>query len=153
MQNQFFEGRELKPYGEYVLAADLVAGRIYFKVGFLDDDMAVPQMDAFVYLGRDLSKRLPGLYFQDAPSHIAGERIDVEAWASTSGDLDEDADGRRWERGDDVVLEWQREKKYSDVYEFEGALNSLLGCSLRRQKWDGTVRTHDVDESEEPSGS
>lgn len=149
MQNQFFEGRELKPYGEYALAADLIVGRVYFTVGFLDDDMAIPEMTALVFLGTDLSSRLPGLYFQDAASYVAGERIDVESWVSTQDDLDADVTGQHWVRDDDVRLDWQKARKHSEVYEFEGALNSLLSCSLRRRQWDGTIRAHDLEDSEE----
>ena len=149
MESEFFEGREVKPYGEYVLGADLVIGRVYFRVGYLDEDMAVPEMNAFVFLGRDLSSRLPGLYFQDAASYLAGERLDAEDFVTADDTADADADGRHWVREDDVVLRWQKHRKHGDVYEFEGALNTLLGCSLRRKKWDGTLRSHDADDETE----
>jgi len=40
----YFDGRELKPYGEFVRAADLVDGRVYFRVGFLDQDTVIPEL-------------------------------------------------------------------------------------------------------------
>jgi len=32
------------------------------------------------------------------------------------------------------------EHEYSNVFEYDKALNELLGCSLRRRGWDGRVR-------------
>lgn len=144
MRNTYFEGREVKPYGDYVRGADLVAGRVYFKVGYLDDDMVVPELSAMVFLGKDLNPRLPGLYFQDAASYFGGERFDPEASVPPDTQPD-DADGYTWV-GEDVLFEWQRDRKYSGVFEFDGALDSLLGCSLRRQEWDGVVRLADPPE-------
>jgi len=60
-----FEARDLKPDLERVKAADLVAGRCYFRVGFIDEDMVVPDLESLVFIGRDLHPVGPGLYFQD----------------------------------------------------------------------------------------
>src|SRR5689334_11247322 len=129
MPNMFFEGRELKPYGDYVPAADLVVGRVYFKVGFLDKDMAIPEMSAWVFIGRDVDWRLPGLYFQDALSFLSGARRGNDEYVPTFAE-NELPDGCGW--GEEVQYEWQKERKYSGVFEFEAALESLLACSVRR---------------------
>lgn len=145
MADRFFEGRQVKPYGDYVLAADLIVGRVYFKVGFLDQDMAVPEVSAWVFIGRDLHSQLPGLYFQDAVSFLNGARRGADDYVPTFED-EELPDGCGW--GEDIQYEWQKERKYSDVFEFEGALESLLACSLRRDQWDGQVRLCDTPESD-----
>ena len=136
MQNMFFEGRALKPYGDYVRATDLVVGRVYFKVGFLDQDMVVPELSAWVFIGSDLHRELPGLYFQDADSYLSGARRGDDEFVPTF-EAEQLPDGCRW--GEDIQFEWQKPRQYSDVYEFEGALDLLLACSLRRKQWDGQV--------------
>lgn len=138
MADLYFEGRSLQLYGEYVLTADLVAGRVYFKLSFLDEDMVVPEMYALVFIGKDLRSQLPGLYFQDAESYFDGLRLKNDDYVP-SYEGEELPDGSRW-GGDDHQFEWHKEKKYSGVFEFEGALNSLLACSLRRRRWGGTIR-------------
>src|SRR5687767_12608228 len=50
----YFEGRELKPYGEFVKASDLVVGRVYFRVSYLDLDMMIPELVPLVFIGRNL---------------------------------------------------------------------------------------------------
>jgi hypothetical protein len=42
----------------------VVLGRVYFTFGFVDDDMRLPTIETYVYLGAGL---LPGL---DASSHV-----------------------------------------------------------------------------------
>jgi hypothetical protein len=145
MQEPYFEGRAVKLHGEYVRSTDLVVGQVYFKLGFLDEDMAVPDMYPLVFIGRDLHSKLPGFYFQDASSYLDGVRWTDDVVPS---DLDEDLpDGYTWE-GDEVQFEWEKGKSYSGVFDFEGALNSLLGCSLRRRQWDGVIRRVPPDPSE-----
>ena len=143
MDDLYFEGRRLQRYGEYVLSDDLVLERVYFKLGYLDNDMMLPQMYPVVFIGRDLDARLPGLYFQDAESWLDGTRATLEHYAVLadhgSSDTEQLPDGQSLE-GDDFHLEWEKPRKYSGVHEFEGALNGLLGCSLRRKRWDGVAR-------------
>ena len=57
----YFEGHELKSYGEFVKASELVVGRVYFRVNFLDEDMAIPELVPLVFIGRDLCPEEPGL--------------------------------------------------------------------------------------------
>jgi hypothetical protein len=88
----YFEGRELKSYGEFVKASELVIGRVYFRVSFLEQDMAIPELVPLVFVGRDLNPERPGLYYQDAASCLNGKR-----WGGTNDEpdvesMDEDAD-------------------------------------------------------------
>jgi hypothetical protein len=111
-----FEGRDLKPFGEFVSDADLVEGETYFAVHFVDDSMRVPEVRALVFIGRDRNLGDAGrLYFQDAASYLAGVRYD----AATG---EEDAEFH-------VVAE-----QTPFVFEFERALDVLLRCSLDRQR-------------------
>jgi hypothetical protein len=142
----YFEGRELKSYGEFVKASELVVGRVYFRVSFLDEDMAIPELVPLVFIGRDLSPDEPGLYYQDAGSFFEGKRWeDTNAQppaVSTNEDADVDGPHNGW-------FETESEDTYSTVYEFEKALDDLLTCSLRRRKWDGQVRLTEAPEDVE----
>jgi hypothetical protein len=142
----YFEGRELKSYGEFVEASELVIGHVYFRVSFLEQDMAIPELVPLVFIGRDLNPERPGLYYQDAASFLNGKR-----WGDTNDEpdvesMDEDADVDGPHNG---WFETQSEDTYSHVYEFEKALDSLLNCSLRRRKWDGQVRFTEAPEDVE----
>jgi hypothetical protein len=109
MEDLYFEGRALKPYGEYVPNDQLIIGRVYFKLGFLDEDMVVPQMHPMVFIGRDLHEQLPGLYFQDVESYFDGVRLKPEECVGADDLEDEQADGRQW-ICDDYQFEWQRHR-------------------------------------------
>src|SRR5215207_3424001 len=75
-----FEARELPAYAEVVSPLELKEGSIYFSVTFLDEEMLIPTMEAFVYIGRDLESEDSGqLYFQDAVSHQEGVRYAMAA--------------------------------------------------------------------------
>jgi hypothetical protein len=138
MQNQFFEGRVVKPHLTTVRPEDLVVGRPYFRVSFLDEDMAVPELITLIFLGRDLHGRLPGLYFQDAASYLPGARAPDEMWASALEDKDDVADGYDW-TSQRMHFAWEPPHR-TTVCEFDGALEQWLSCALRREKWDGVVR-------------
>jgi hypothetical protein len=142
----FFEGRELKSYGEYVLAAELVVGRVYFSIGCVDADMVVPHLDPLVFLGRNLDPEQPGLYFQDASSYLAGERWNEADWEDS---LPPDELPALW-HGRTCEFHVLPEGDYSGVFEYEKALDQLLACSLRRNGWDGQVRPVKV--PQDPSG-
>ena len=86
MGKTYFEGREVKPYGDYVLTTDLVAGRVYFKVGYLDEDMVVPELMALVFIGRDVNPKRPGFYFQDAPSYFGGVPFEADGFTPDPDD-------------------------------------------------------------------
>src|SRR6266481_6518540 len=78
-----FEGREISTHGVFVKASELVVGQVYFRIAFLDDDMAIPQLTPSVFIGRNLDgEDEPGLFFQDVESFLAGEQYDPLAWSS-----------------------------------------------------------------------
>jgi hypothetical protein len=139
----YFEGRELKPYGEFVKASELVVGRVYFRVSYLDEDMVIPELVPLVFIGRDLGPEEPGLYFQDAESFLSGKRWDDTNDEPAARSIDEDVDTSDGHKG---WFETQSEETYSHVYEFDKALNDLQSCSLKRRKWDGQVRLAEVPE-------
>ena len=56
MKTLHFPGRDVGSYGEPVPAAQLVAGETYFTVGFLDKELRIPQMQALVFIGRNLQR-------------------------------------------------------------------------------------------------
>jgi hypothetical protein len=132
-----FERRELKTYGEYVRAVELVEGRVYFRVSYLDHDSAIPELVPLVFLGRNLDPEQRGLYFQDASSYMAGERYDSAEWKSANSEQDLP---RRLHEGPVVSFETMPETEFATVLEFEQALNLLLAVSIRRREWDGHVR-------------
>jgi len=105
-----FEARDLNPTAKYVQPSDLVEGKTYFAVRFLDDRMLVPELVPLVFIGRNLELGDSGrLYFQDA---TLTERCTIR---------------RRWKGEIHVV-----EENAPSVFEFERALDVLLRCSLRR---------------------
>ena len=128
-----FPARELKPYGEYVRSKDLVVGEVYFRVQFLDNHMLVPEVAPCVFVGRNLfpgdQERTPSLlYFQDFDSYSAGVRYETTDSRSETRAGDQSPD----ELVDRPSFESEEESDYSDVCEFEKALDQLLECSLRR---------------------
>ena len=133
----YFEGRELRPYGEYLKSADLVVERVSFRVSYLDEDMAIPELVPLVFIGRDLSPDQPGLYFQDAASFLSGKR-----WGDADDPTDSETDGSDFTSGRPHAgwFENESEGTYSGVYSFDKALDCLLACSLERLKWDGEAR-------------
>ena len=118
----YFEDREIKAYGDFIRASDLVVADVYFRVSYLDEDMLIPEMVPLVFIGRNLDPEQPGLYFQDAGSYLAGERYEPANDRIT---------GPRGGFGG--WLETMPEDEFSNVFEFERGLDSLLACSLRRR--------------------
>jgi hypothetical protein len=51
-----FPGRDLPPFGEYVKFEDHVVGEVYFRVGYLDEQLLVPEVTPLVFVGRDLDE-------------------------------------------------------------------------------------------------
>ena len=123
-----FESRELKPHGEFMKSNELIEGQIYFRVSFLDEEMLIPEMVPLVFIGRNLQPNCPGLYFQDASSHIAGERYHPEDLISVS---DKDISDSN-HIGLEGWFEIMDDKEYASVFAFEKALDQLLKCSLKR---------------------
>jgi hypothetical protein len=116
------EGRELNPWPEYVAADDLVEGQTYFVVRFLDEQMLVPEMLPFVFIGVDLERGDSGiLYFQDARGHAAGIRYETP---SAGGDAD----------SSEAAEFHTVDKDTPFVFTFERALDELLRCSAMRAK-------------------
>lgn len=123
-----FEARELKPSAEPVTASTLREGEVYFSVQFADDDMSIPIVETFVFVGVNLDADLDAdmdadgaggdrFYFQDAASYL---------------------DGRPWDADDDdVSLFVQPVENLSHIFEYEQALEELMKCSLRRRKISG----------------
>lgn len=111
-----FEARELPIYAEVVSPAALKEGSIYFSVTFLDEEMLVPTMAAFVYIGRDLEPEDSGqLYFQDVVSHQEGVRYAMAA----------EGEGAQFPVESEDSLYF---------FEYERALEVLMLCSLRRRE-------------------
>jgi len=112
----FFKGRDINPWGVYVEAGDLVEGRTYFAVHYLDKDLMIPELKPFVFIGRNLVHNDQAtLYFQDAASYAAGSRWENDVNAD-GGEVHTVTEGTPF------------------VYEFEQALDRLLYCSLLRWK-------------------
>ena len=134
-----FEARELKAYLETVPAEQLTIGQVYFRVSFADRDLAVPELTAVVFIGRDLHPRGPGLYYQDVSSYLEGRRFSLADLAGTDVfPLDDNLESVGWE-DEDARFEYERPDA-ANVCEFEEALNQLLACSLRRREWSGQLR-------------
>ena len=106
--------RELKPFAEPVKSGELDEGEVYFSVTFHDEDMLLPEMVPFVFIGRDLE---PGdsriAYFQDMDSYLRGVSY------STQGGSAEFLCGS--------------EDELNQFFLFESALDVLLSCSVRRK--------------------
>jgi hypothetical protein len=110
-----FEAREVPTYAEPVAAADLKVGSAYFAVTFVDEEMLIPVVRTFVFVGRNLEPNDAGkAYFQDIFSYRAGERYDQDS-----------------ENGSAEFLVCS---EINNIFEFERALDRLLACSLRRAR-------------------
>jgi hypothetical protein len=129
-----FSGRDLPVFGEYVRSGDLLIGEVYFRVGFLDDEMHVPELTPVVFIGRDLDpENLPSnshqLFFQDYGSYARGVR-----WGMKHPPVDAESESERFEqfmsRG---WFESGEETEISNVFVFEKALDVLLRCSISRR--------------------
>ena len=121
-----FPARDLKGFCDYLKPADLVIGRVYFRVQFVDDASLVPELLPRVFLGRNLFPKEEGgksfLYFTEydplLPPNLA-------EWLPTEWCKDDSSE--------DPTLEREEEAEYSGLVEFDDALEQLLECALRRQ--------------------
>ena len=119
-ENLRFEARNLKSYAEPVPKSDLREGQVYFALQFADEDLLIPIMHPFVFVGRSLDEGDKDLfYFQDFESYSAGVR-----WPPAS---DEDR----------AAFEAYGRDEGQHLFEYERALDRLLVCSLRRRKHMG----------------
>jgi hypothetical protein len=115
-----FEIGELNPYVEHVRGDALRDGEIYFRVTYLDDLLLVPQLEPYVFIGRDLDERdEQQVYFQDASSYAAGVRFE----SALRGSVD---------IGEAHIISGST----SDVrvMTFDEALRALMKCELRRRE-------------------
>lgn len=120
MSHVFFPGRELPPWAEHVRPDDLVEHEVYFTVSFLDREMSIPELQAVVFLGRNLAPDdINRVYFQDASSYFDGTR----PFDQLRGETRPDADA--------VVQSMQDSDCF--LMEYEKAVEVLLRCLLRRQ--------------------
>ena len=115
-----FEAREIKSYAEPVSASELEMGSIYFFVEFYDDEMLIPILQPVVFVGEDLEPEDRGeVYFQDAGSFLEGTRY---------ANVSEENPATFYAGSRDEV---------GHVFEYERALEVLMGCSLRRKRIEG----------------
>lgn len=111
-----FEGRDLKPYAEPVAENELKEGSVYFSVTYVDEDMHIPIVDTFVFIGRNLDEDdTCSVFFQDVESYQEGVRY---------GSIPNDSCANFFKC---------TKNETSNVFEFERALDELLRCSLRRK--------------------
>ncbi len=111
-----FEERELKPHAEPIPASELKEGSVYFSLTFVDDEMLIPTMETLIFAGRDLDTNFSGrLYFQDIDSYRNGVRYESAA------------------EGDYATFYECTEDNLNNIFDFEHALDVLLGCSLKRR--------------------
>jgi hypothetical protein len=112
-----FEGREQPSYAEPVTPAELREGGVYFAVSFVDREMLIPTMEAVVFIGRNLQSGDFGkVYFQDIESYRRGVRYETAT----------DDDYAQFSVGS--------EEEVGHIFEFERALERLMGCAIRRKE-------------------
>jgi hypothetical protein len=103
-----------------VSGSELKEGVVYFSVGYVDQALLIPTVEAVVFIGRDLEPGDSGrAYFQDFESHARGVRYGVAS----------EEDGARFFMGP--------EGKTGHIFEYQRALEELMRCSLRREKKAG----------------
>jgi hypothetical protein len=112
-----FEKRELPTAADPVRIEELKIGDTYFKVSYVDDDMTIPLVDSVVFIGLNLDgDEEDTLYFQDVESYRSGIRIsdtDVEP--------------------EDATFYATQASTLLAMFDFEGALEELMRCSIRRK--------------------
>jgi len=112
-----FEERELNPYSEPVSGAGLKEGSVYFSVNYVDDEMLIPTVEPFVFVGRNLDPDDAGqVYFQDVDSYLKGVRHD------SAGNNEQ---ARFWSGSEEEI---------NHIFDYEPALDELMRCALRRRK-------------------
>jgi hypothetical protein len=100
-----------------VLKSELEEGNVYFFVNFIDEEMLVPAMEPFVFVGKNLEEGDVGrVYFQDIDSHQNGVRY------TTTTELAP------------ATFYTGSEDELGHVFDYEHALEVLKACSLRRQR-------------------
>ena len=115
--------RIVPDYAEPAESAAFKEGVTYFSVQYLDGGLLTPEMEAIVFIGRDLADGDKGhFYFQDAGSYREGLRF-----------------GSNSRRGDvEAIFYRQIEGTTNHIFDFDRALDELLRCSTRRVRATGT---------------
>ncbi len=112
-----FEGAELKSDAEPVSARHLEEGSVYFALKYVDEEMHIPVIETLVFVGRNVdSEGIGRAHFQDAESH--GEGV---AYGSNS-------------EGEWAQFHSLLENEMGYTFTYEGLLDELMRCSLRRRK-------------------
>ena len=125
MSQLYFEGRELQPWAEYMRADELRQGAVYFGVHYLDDEMLVPELTAFVFIGKDLEPDDENIiYFQEASSYLAG----VRPFDNETPTVTDEA-----EAGSRIVVHTMKANE-CHMMQYENAVDVLLRCALRRRQ-------------------
>jgi hypothetical protein len=111
-----FEARELKSYAEPVDPSVLKEGDVYFSVQFVDDEMLIPVMETWVFVGKGLEPEVDKdfFFFQDVASYIDGIRYESAT-------------------GDDANFQAAKADGMKHIFEYERALERLMVCSIRRK--------------------
>ncbi len=60
---------------------ELVIGRCYFLISFLDEEMRIPEIETYIYIGKNLISESDvsdesGWYFQDPESYLSVGQFD-----------------------------------------------------------------------------
>lgn len=111
-----FEQRELPTAADPVRAEELKIGDTYFKVSYADADMTIPLVDSVVFIGFNLDgDEEDTLYFQDVESYRSGVRI-------TDTDVEPE----------DATFYATQASTLHAMFDFQGALEDLMRCSIRR---------------------
>lgn len=112
-----FEARELRPYAEPVSLHELVEGRVYFAVQFVDENLLIPTVEPLIFIGCNLKvgddKQF---YFQNFESYSAGLRYPPSS--------DEDA----------MAFQVCGPEEGNHIFEYEHALDVLMRCALARRE-------------------
>ena len=110
-----FEGRDLEPYAEPVSASDLVEGEAYFSVMFVDEEMRIPVMETWIFIGRNLDGEAEEtLYFQDVRSYLDGVKFEMQK--------------------PEALFLRSLPSELGHIFDFEHALESLMRCSIERKQ-------------------
>jgi len=115
-----FEARELKSYASPVTADALKQGEVYFSVQFADENMLIPIVETWAFVGKGLDPEDTEhhLYFQDVESYLHGVRYGSPG-------------------AEDATFQVSLEGSTNHIFEYEQALEELMKCSLRRSKQSG----------------
>jgi hypothetical protein len=111
-----YEARELNSYAEPVDPGSLQEGNIYFSVQFVDDEMLIPVMETWVFVGKGLEPEVDSdfFFFQDIGSYNEGIRYESAT-------------------GDEANFQVAKADGMKHIFEYEKALEVLMKCSLRRR--------------------